>query len=73
MDIIRDGVEVTLLERVGKAELALMEYLIDNEQDALIDLLTDLMHWCDTKDSGVDFNALLSLAKLHHEEEREGE
>jgi hypothetical protein len=38
-----------------------------DEEDALGDLLCDLMHWCDR--SGHDFNAALSRAGAHYEAE----
>jgi len=37
------------------------------EEDALRDLLCDLMHWCDR--NNCDFNAALSRAQMHYETE----
>ena len=39
------------------------------DETALEYLLTDLMHWCDARQS--DFNALLQLARKRHHEDRE--
>ena len=38
-----------------------------DDEDALSDLLCDLMHWCDRNDS--DFDAALSTAQMHYEAE----
>jgi hypothetical protein len=37
------------------------------DQDALGDLLCDLMHWCDR--NGCEFEAALSRARMHYEAE----
>ena len=42
-----------------------------DEDDALGDLLADLMHWADR--SGYDFAAALDRALFHYEAETEGE
>jgi hypothetical protein len=38
-----------------------------DDEDALGDLLCNLMHWCDRNECG--FNAALSRARLHYEAE----
>ena len=38
-----------------------------DDEDALPDLLADLMHWCDRNSS--DFDAALSTARMHYDAE----
>ena len=38
-----------------------------DEQDILVDLLTNLLHWCDR--NGKIFGNVLSMAQLHYEAE----
>lgn len=38
--------------------------------DALADLLCDLMHWCDRND--FDFDAAMSIARMHYDAETGG-
>jgi hypothetical protein len=35
--------------------------------DAIVDLLSDLMHWCDRNE--LDFEASMSIARMHYEAE----
>ncbi len=42
-----------------------------DECDALVDLLADLMHWCDR--SGSRFNDALRIARMHYKAETSGE
>ena len=51
--------------RAERAEAALAEYGSDDE--ALRDILSDLMHWADRK--GVDFSEELAFAEGHYEAE----
>ena len=38
-----------------------------SDQEGLIDLLTDAMHWCKAK--GHDFDSLLATARMHFDTE----
>jgi hypothetical protein len=40
-------------------------------ESAIVDLLCDLMHWCDRNDS--DIEAALSVARMHYEAETSSE
>jgi hypothetical protein len=57
-------------DRVGWVASALQHYnnlVRGDEKHALIDLLADLMHWCDR--DGRDFAFELSTARMHYEAE----
>lgn len=54
---------------VRKAWQALATRASGDERSNLIDLMKDLMHWCD--DQQVDFDEALSLATDYYSEERE--
>ena len=56
----------------GAAALAtFMQATGTDEEDALADLLADLMHWTDRND--YDFDAALDRARFHYEAETAGE
>jgi hypothetical protein len=60
--------------RAGWAEAALSTFMREtgtDEEDALGDLLADLMHWCDR--NNYDFDAALYRAQGHYEAETTGE
>lgn len=46
-----------------------IDYEEEGADEAVSDLLTDLMHWCDA--NGVDFYERLAIAKCSHKEELE--
>jgi hypothetical protein len=52
---------------VNNAGIALMEY-DDDEQTAVVDLLTDLQHFCVQFE--VDFEQALELARVHFDAEK---
>ena len=57
--------------RALRGETALLNYQNETDvdlQDAVWDLLADLMHWCDR--CGQDFENGLRLARMHHEAEK---
>jgi hypothetical protein len=55
-------------QRVMTATAAMQNFYSRIDQtEALIDLLTDLMHWCDVH--GVRFNTAVDVAKRHYAEE----
>ena len=57
-------------DRAAWAAAALREFQRvtgTDDEDALGDLLCDLMHWCDR--NGYDFDAAFSRARMHHEAE----
>ena len=59
---------MTNAERVERAQGALAGYdLLDEGQDAVTDLLTDLRHLCDVE--GFDFDAAVRSSEMHHEAE----
>lgn len=54
--------------RAKSAHKALAEYRQENDnQEALIDLLTDLKHWADKRQ--VDFDHALDVARMHYHHE----
>lgn len=56
--------------RAARAAAALQHFQIAtcaDDQDAVRDLLCDLMHWCDR--NGFDFQHELDRARLHYEAE----
>jgi hypothetical protein len=55
----------------GLAIAAFMAATGTDLEDALPDLLADLMHWCDRKD--YDFDLALERGRDHHEAETMGE
>jgi hypothetical protein len=55
---------LTNKDRASKCEKALASYAADPFQEALIDLLTDAMHWCDH--NGEDFHLCLAMAGRHY-------
>ena len=57
-------------DRTAWAAAALQEFQRitgTDDGDALVDLLGDLMHWCDRNDA--DFDTALSRARMHYEAE----
>jgi hypothetical protein len=65
---------VTNLERANwadKAVLAFREQTGCDHEDALADLLCDLMHWADVQN--FDFDMALDRARMHYEAERDEE
>jgi hypothetical protein len=59
--------------RAHRAGAALRDYQ-DDPESAVIDLLADLMHYCDQDDPGhPTFERALELARMHHEAETDGE
>jgi hypothetical protein len=60
--------------RGGWAGAALSTFMKEtgtDQEDAITDLLADLMHWADR--NGCDFHAALERARLHYEAETAGE
>lgn len=56
--------------RVNAACTAIQNYEQDRDQEeALTDLLSDLMHWADIY--AVDFDTMLERARVHHDAEVE--
>lgn len=56
--------------RAKSAHKALAEYRQGNDnQEALIDLLTDLKHWADKHE--IHFDSALAVAQMHHGREIE--
>jgi hypothetical protein len=55
----------------GNALTTFMRETGADEEDALGDLLTDLMHWCDR--NNYDFDLALDRARGHYEAETIGE
>lgn len=52
-------------KRAAEAHKAMKYYRQDNEDpEALIDMLTDLLHWADKHQ--VDFDDRLRVARMHH-------
>lgn len=67
--------ERTNAERVRCATNALSHHqftrgvaVVADDREMLIDLLADLLHWCDA--NKVDFNTALETAAIHHGEEK---
>lgn len=61
-------------ERTSWAERAINTFIEatgTDREDALPDLLANLMHWADRE--GTDFNANLETARMHYEAETRGE
>lgn len=59
-------------ERAGWAEDTLDHFRAvtgTDEEDALADLLCDLMHWCDRNAINTTFEAELEKARQHYREE----
>ena len=57
-------------KRAGWAKIALKAFIAEtgtDEEDAVGDLLSDLMHWCDR--NNYDFDAALTRAQGHYEAE----
>lgn len=70
-----DDTGTTNAERAERAEAVMVEYddvrrlgVAEDHQDALTDILADLMHYADRE--GLDFAAALRIAADHHEAER---
>ena len=56
-------------DRINNAEEALIKYLSGgDEETAVIDILTDLRHYCDHY--AVEFNRCLRMSESHFEVER---
>lgn len=50
---------------IQRATQALALYPLENNQEALTDLLTDLMLWANIEDESVNFDEALSMATDH--------
>jgi len=59
---------MSTMQRIARAEAALVAASGGAGPEALIDLLADLQHWC--AEQQVDWNAALRLAEMHYEAER---
>lgn len=53
-------------QRIDRAGEALSQYF-DDDETALIDLLSDLLHW--SASTGEDFDKALRMARMHFEAE----
>jgi hypothetical protein len=66
-----DGKNDSRAEWAGAALSAFIKETGTDQEDALGDLLSDLMHWCDR--NNYDFEAALDRARGHYEAETAGE
>lgn len=64
--------ELTVADRVGCASAALRHHSISTSRQlgfdvdtTLVELLTDLMHWCDTQEN-VAFTSAMKTARMHY-------
>ncbi len=58
---------LTILERVHRAEKAIVHYSDDDVYTGILDFIADAMHWCHVR--GRDFESLLDMARNHFETE----
>ena len=68
---VPDKFGYTLRSRTEKAEGPVNVYMEEDYEQAMVDLLTDLMHLADRE--GEDFEELLSRARGHYKKEVDGE
>lgn len=56
-------------DRIYRLMLVYKQYLgfSENKETYLIDLLTDLLHYCD--EMGLDYDRAITTARMHHAEE----
>ena len=66
-----DGMNADRAEWAHRAVLAFETATGTDREDALCDLLADLMHWCNVY--GQDFDHELGRARMHYEAETEPE
>ena len=66
-----EGMNDSRAEWAGAALSAFMRETGTDEEDALGDLLADLIHWCDR--NKYDFDAALDRARGHYEAETLGD
>jgi hypothetical protein len=66
-----DNMNGSRAEWAGAALSAFMRETGTDQEDALVDLLADLMHWADR--NGYDFDAALERARGHYEAETAAE
>ena len=66
-----DSMNDSRAEWAGAALSTFMRETGTDREDALVDLLADLIHWADRNRN--DFDAALERARLHYEAETAGE
>lgn len=59
---------LTNTDRADRALMALEGYDNGSNEEDVIDLVTDLMHYCDLED--VDFETIIEMARFHFEAEK---
>ena len=62
-----DGMNIARIEWAGMALAAFQDVCRTDDEDALTDLLADLMHWADR--NGGKFGRAMRLARQHYIEE----